>query len=158
MSRQEAEIIKSLKALVASAPVLIPAKVVKVDGENRTCDVTDLEGFVWYNVRLQAVSPFDTGFFLLPEIDSDVIIGRIDNTENFCVLAYSKIQDADIRISGKYVMANSTENLFDLVNTLLDTLSQAVITTPAGPGNFAPQTVNRLTELKTHFGNLLKKE
>ena len=158
MSRQEADIIRSLRALAASAPALMPVKVLEVDRKAMTCDVTDPEGFVWYNVKLQALSPAESGVFLIPEKDSDVIIGRIDNTESFCVLVYSKIEDVCLRISGKYVMANEAENLFELVNTLLDTLVQAVVTTPAGPGNFAPQTTQQLTDIKTRFANLLKKE
>ena len=158
MSRQEADIIKGLRAIAATAATLTPGIVERVDRETMTCEVRDPEGFVWYQVRLQAAIPAKSGCFLIPARESAVIIGRVDNADSYCVLLYSEIEEVCYRISGKYVLANEAENWFELFTTLLEDLSQATITTPAGPGNFAPQTVRAFTEVKTRFEKLFKKE
>lgn len=160
MSRAEADIIQGLKSLAgtASGSSAIPGKVKSVDREALTCEVYDLDGFLWHGVRLQAMVPALPGVVLIPEVDSDVIMGRLEDTDCFCVLVYSKIEDVLMKISGKYMLANEAENFFGWMRTLLDTLSQAVITTPVGPGYFAPQTVQQLENIKTRFEELFKEE
>lgn len=158
MSKQEADIIRGLKAMVTSTNSLIPGKVGDVDVERMTCDVCDVDGFVWHDVRMQALIPAGKGLKLVPEKNSDVIIGRIDGTDCFGVLLYSKIADVKLNISGQLALANPAENLLGLINGLLDLLSQAVMTTPAGPGNFAPPTIQKLTEIKMRFGKLFTEE
>lgn len=158
MSKQEADIIRGFRAMAATCAMLIPGKVQRVDREAMTCEVCDPEGFVWYDVRLQAVIPAKSGCFLIPAEGSSVIIGRIDNADSYCVLVYSELENVCCRISGKYVLANEVEDWFEVFGSLLDMLSRAVVTTPAGPGNFAPQTVQGLTELKTRFEKLFSKE
>lgn len=158
MSRQEADIIKGLKAIAASVPLLLPGKVKEVDTGKMTCEVCDVDGFIWHDVRLQALVPAGKGMLLIPEKDSDVIIGRIDNEDCFCVLLYSRIADVYLNISGRYVIVNEAENWFELMGDLLDILSEAVISTPAGPGNFAPQVVRQLGGIKMRFEKLFKKE
>lgn len=144
--------------MVASADSLIPAKVVSVDTVRMTCEVRDVDGFIWHDVRMQALIPAGKGLKLVPEEESDVIIGRIDGTDCFGVLLYSKLADVKLDISGKYVVANTAENLLGLIHALLDLLVEAVVTTPAGPGNFAPQTLQQLEQIKIRFGKLFKEE
>lgn len=158
MSKQEADLIKGLRALVSSEAVLIPGKVESVDLEAMTCEVKDIDDFLWHNVKLQALSPVSAGAILIPEKGSYVVMGREDHADSFFILVYSNIEEVRIHISGKYVIANDVECLFDIIDTLLDTLSQAFITTPSGPGSFAPKTVNAFADIKKRFGNLLKKE
>lgn len=47
-------------------------------------------------------------------------------------------------------------SLKETLDTWLDTLVQAIITTPSGPGNFAPDTITAFQQIKTDIGKLME--
>ncbi len=74
--------------------------------------------------------------------DSDIIIKHEKNGE--------------IIVNDHITVNAGGENLKNLIDTLIDTISNAVITTPAGPGAVAPPTKTQLAQIKTKIAKLLK--
>lgn len=72
---------------------------------------------------------------------SEVIIER----EKITLISKDKIE-----------LSNDSENLKDSLIDFLDALINSVIQTPSGPGNFAPDTITKLNNVKTAINNLLE--
>jgi hypothetical protein len=65
-------------------------------------------------------------------------------------------KNSELTFDDHISMKAGGESMFNLVNTFIDIVSNAVITTPSGPGAIAPPTKTQLTQLKTKFSKLLK--
>ncbi len=94
MTRQGEELIRQMKAL-SKCPWIVEAATVKeVDEDNLSCvvellvDETEIP-----NVRLKAgIDNVTDGMVQIPEVDSVVLIGMINNDyNNRCVVAFSKV-------------------------------------------------------------------
>ncbi len=83
-------------------------KVTEIDTEQRTCTVelrnddADLQ-----DVRLQAMVSEKTGVLFVPEVNSDVIVGYLDDDEAL-ILQTSKVSRVEIITSGE-VLLNGDE-------------------------------------------------
>lgn len=85
---------------------IVRAKVLSVDTEEWTCEVETLEGGIKrFEVKLRAVADGEeTGFILIPSVDSIVLIGIVDNNESDGFIAkYSQVDGL------VYVIKDKTE-------------------------------------------------
>ena len=100
-----------------------------------------------FNVRLQAVKDAsDTGITIIPKNNTNVIVTFINNKVGFI----SQCEEVD-----KIIISNSTESLKDILNDLInDALKNAIIQTPAGPGQFDAATLLKFTTINTSVNNL----
>lgn len=79
-------------------------KVTDVNLDKRTCTVelrnddADLQ-----DVRLQAMISEDSGVVFIPEINSDVIVGYLDENEAY-ILKTSKVSKVEIKTSGEVIL------------------------------------------------------
>ncbi len=79
-------------------------KVTEVDTEKRTCTVemrnedSDLQ-----DVRFQAMIAENTGVVFIPEINSDVIVGYLDEDEAY-IIKTSKVANVEIKTSAGIVL------------------------------------------------------
>lgn len=154
-----------IEALGANPNLPITAEVVSI--ENRTCTVRLLSELVLSDVRLCAtISDEADGLVIVPKVGSEVVlisqtgqlaglmVIKVDSVEN---IQYKK---ADFEFvvdgtTGKVTLKKSGANFGGLMNELIDTICNAQIITPDGPGSISPTTVTQLEAVKTKFNQIL---
>ena len=143
---QHEEIGKRIREIASKGgiPKMFNADVVSVQGD--TCTVT-LSGMRLTGVKLSSYDGAESGMVMKPKAGSTVTV--LDTTgekrDMYCIKC-SEIDGMSLSVG--------TVSLSDVIADLMDTLSQAVITTPAGAGSFAPDVVTKIGQLKTKFKTL----
>lgn len=142
----------------------VAVEVVSVDKTQGTCVVKD-DGLE-YIVRLASVINENTErFYLFPKLGSSVLIASIGEDENrYYVVAYSEIESVSLRIEDTQLtidkagvhLQRGEVDFKSLLNDLLSELKTAVIQTPAGTGNFAPNNVAKFEEINNKINQLLQ--
>ena len=136
-------------------------KVTSVDEENQTADVEPLDGSSpIYDVYL-VVNMEQGGFYLQPKVGSLVCVAFIGK-ETAIVVGSSALDKVEctsegfsLKIeNGKIQIKNEQANFKTLLNDLLKELKNAIIQTPSGPGNFAPQNVAKFEEINNKINQL----
>ena len=136
-------------------------KVTSVDEENQTADVEPLDGSSpIYDVYL-VVDMEQGGFYLQPKVGSLVCVAFIGK-ETAIVVGSSALDKVEctsegfsLKIeNGKIQIKNEQANFKTLLNDLLKELKNAIIQTPSGPGNFAPQNVAKFEEINNKINQL----
>lgn len=136
-------------------------KVTSVDEENQTADVEPLDGSSpIYDVYL-VVDMEEGGFYLQPKVGSLVCVAFIGK-ETAIVVGSSALDKVEctsegfsLKIeNGKIQIKNEQANFKKLLNDLLTELKGAIIQTPSGPGNFAPQNVAKFEEINNKINQL----
>lgn len=161
-----AEIKQALsKALGITPNLAITATVVSV--ENDTCTVKLLSELVLSDVRLKAtISDDEDSFLIVPKIDSEVILmSQTGNLSGLMVLKVDAVESIRYKkgnfefivdgTTGKLTLKKGTANFGALVSDLIKEISNAIILTPAGPGQIAASTKGKLTALDTKFKTIL---
>lgn len=161
-----AEIKQALsKALGITPNLAITATVVSV--ENDTCTVKLLSELVLSDVRLKAtISDDEDSFLIVPKIDSEVILmSQTGNLSGLMVLKVDAVESIRYKkgnfefivdgTTGKLTFKKGTANFGALVSDLIKEISNAIILTPAGPGQIAASTKGKLTALDTKFKTIL---
>lgn len=136
-------------------------KVTSVDEENQTADVEPLDGSSpIYDVYL-VVDMEQGGFYLQPKVGSLVCVAFIGKETAIIVgsSALDKVECTSEGFSlkienGKIQIKNEQANFKTLLNDLLTELKNAIIQTPSGPGNFAPQNVAKFEEINNKINQL----
>lgn len=118
------------------------------------------------DVRFQALEGnFNNHFLIIPAIGSEVVCLSLDGeSAETCIVQYTEIESVEISIgggvlkveNGKLQFKNEVADLKELLTELLAELKTGVITTPSGPGNFAPNHQVKFEELKTKVIQLLE--
>ena len=136
-------------------------KVTSVDEENQTADVMPLDGSSpIYDVYL-VVDMEQGGFYLQPKVGSLVCVAFI-NKETAIVVGTSELEKVTCTLkgfslkieNGKIQIKNEQADFKTLLNDLLKELKNAIIQTPSGPGNFAPQNVAKFEEINNKINQL----
>lgn len=136
-------------------------KVTSVDEENQTADVEPLDGSSpIYDVYL-VVNMEQGGFYLQPKVGSLVCVAFI-NKETAIVVGTSELEKVTCTLkgfslkieNGKIQIKNEQADFKTLLNDLLTELKNAIIQTPSGPGNFAPQNVAKFEEINNKINQL----
>ena len=136
-------------------------KVTSVDEENQTADVEPLDGSSpIYDVYL-VVNMEQGGFYLQPKVGSLVCVAFIGK-ETAIVVGSSALDKVEctsegfsLKIEkGKIQIKNEQADFKTLLNELLTELKNAIIQTPAGPGNFAPNNVAKFEEINNKINQL----
>lgn len=170
--------IEALKSNINPAdsdfPTVLPAVVIEV-GET-FCKVklthNDLE---IEEVRYSATEDNNTGFVLVPAGKSKVLVSSISGDENnLHLLAIDEIEKVKLKIKeeqltidksgfdltldgGKIQLKNSNSNLKELLNTMIDMITQLTVSTGVGPsGTPLPPTIKKANELKNNVKSLFK--
>lgn len=136
-------------------------KVTSVDEENQTADVEPLDGSSpIYDVYL-VVNMEQGGFYLQPKVGSLVCVAFIGK-ETAIVVGSSALDKVEctsegfsLKIEkGKIQIKNEQADFKTLLNDLLTELKSAIIQTPSGPGNFAPNNVAKFEEINNKINQL----
>lgn len=83
-------------------------KVDAINEANTTIDVAIDNGLIVYDVRLRAVITDTTGMWVLPKQNSDVVIARIDGTQDFALMQASEIDKLFVKIGDTTLQLDST--------------------------------------------------
>lgn len=158
----EADILKQLNSIIDNklSEIKIHSKVCVVSNINetkRTCTCTPVnDDAEIFNVRLQAIISGTTGIFAVPKDGSKVIVDFFNDLSG-AVTVTSEIDKFQVIADGKLkIEGNGTSLKTDILNELISVLKAAIITTPSGPGAFAPNTITALTAVDTKINTLLE--
>jgi hypothetical protein len=55
-----------------------------------------------------------------------------------------------------FSIRNKNANFKNIINDLLDLLTQSIVQTPSGVGTFDPQTIKKIAEVKSQFNSLME--
>lgn len=172
MSKTE-EIRKAIELIGRQPVTIIPGTVKSVNESAGSCEITDQEGLVKYDVRIKAaIDDQVTGLYVIPSVGSSVLIGRIQESNEWVILAYTNfdkvimkhessefVQDDDFslvnekcefRLSSKITIKNDQASIKELLNDILTTIKSAT----AGPYNLDPKSVADLTQHGQTVNNL----
>lgn len=155
---------QALKNLGKRATPTLSVEVVSVNKEKGTCRV--FEDGLEFEVRLASVINEDKNrFYLFPKVGSSVLIAPIEEDINRChVVGYSEIEsfsfcteqtEFQIDQNGFLLKRNET-NFKTLLNELLTELKNAIIQTPSGVGNFAPNNKRKFEQINEKINQLFK--
>ena len=136
-------------------------EVTSVDEEAKTADVSPLDGSSPINDVYLVVDFEQGGFYLQPKVGSLVCVAFI-NKETAIVVGTSELEKVECILggftlkieNGKIQIKNKQTNFKSLLNDLLIELKSAIIQTPSGPGNFAPQNVAKFDEINQKINQL----
>ena len=158
------ELAEGLRQIGKRKTPTIAVEVVSVDKAQGTCVVKDDE--LQYTVRLASVINDNVErFYLFPKVGSSVLIASIGEDENrYYVVAHSEIESVSLRIENTQLtidkagihLQRGEVNFKSLLNELLNELKTAIIQTPSGVGNFAPNNVVKFDEINNKINQLLQ--
>jgi len=139
---------------------IIWAEVKDVDWNAKTMTATgQTDGLDYYDVKLGL-----GGQYVKPKQGSKVLLAVIDGHNMQTILLHAdEPEEIIIRVGelemetkqNKWRLENGSQNLKQVLNNLIDRLKQAIIQTPAGPGNFSPADVTALEQIKQNLNQLL---
>lgn len=146
----EFDILLSEKIKKAIPQVLQWATVTSVDWEDKTCEATDLDTKLpFLNIALGI-----GGMYIKPKVGSLILVGMVENNESQPFLLNAQdIVTYELK-ADSFKLNNETVDLKTLLNDLLNDLKSAIIQTPAGPGNFAPQNIAKFEEINNKINQL----
>lgn len=108
------EIVKHFKALLDFGKYEIYTGIVSSVDENKaTCDVLLDEEITVYDVRLRAVIDNTEGMYIIPAVDSPVIIGQIDGGQDYALIQASKIDKLLLKIGNITLEVTSAGVVFN---------------------------------------------
>lgn len=157
-----------IKALGVNPNFPITATVVSVQDD--TCTVKLLSGLVLSDVRLKATISDDADSFLIvPKVDSEVILmSQTGALSGLMVIKIDAVESITYKsglfefavdgTTGKVTLKKGAANFGALMESLIDTVSNAVLVTPAGPGSIDPATKTVLSQIKTSFKTILNSD
>lgn len=174
---KEIELINSLKKINKSTNVILPGKVISVNKNNFTCKVEFNENIYVDDVKLQALESFNEGIVVIPEENSYVLVGKILNSDQYFILAYTSIEKILIKIKNTelitsdegikfkfkntellindYISVKTTnESLLELLANLIDLIMQLTVPTGTGPSG-TPINASLFNQLKQRLNNIL---
>lgn len=138
------------------------AKVKSVNEAKATCVLEDEDGDLIFDVRLRAVINNNKSFIQLPKVGSMVLTIRIEDTDQWMVVACDEItkiaytvKDSYFEISDAFVMQAGGENMRVLIEALFTAIENMVFITNGGP-TIALVNQAEFAALKQRFKKLLK--
>ena len=136
-------------------------EVTSVDEKAKTADVSPLDGSSPINNVYLVVDFEQGGFYLQPKVGSLVCVAFI-NKETAIVVGTSELSKVECTLGGftfkiedgKVQLKNEQADFKTLLNDLLMELKNAIIQTPAGAGNFAPNNIAKFEEINNKINQL----
>ena len=146
----EFDILLSEKIKKAIPQVLQWATVTSVDWQEKTCEATDLDTKLpFLNIALGI-----GGMYIKPKVGSLILVGMVENNESQPFLLNAQEIEAYELKADNFTIHNEKVDFKSLLNDLLTELKNAIIQTPTGPGNFAPNNVVKFEEINNKINAL----
>lgn len=138
------------------------AKVQSVDESKATCVLVDEDGQEIFDVRLRPVLTGKKSFILVPKVDSYVLAVRVEDDDDWMVIASDEIEkvgyyvgDTIVELTDKVHIAAGGENLATLIDELFEAIGKMVFTTNTGP-TIKLVNILEFEDLRIKFKTLLK--
>jgi hypothetical protein len=149
-----------IKAHTGMTTVL--ATVVSVDEDEMTCELDD-DGLAIYDVRLKPVLRTDESVVMFPAVDSFVLIGRIEDDEEWMLLACEKVDkyritvdDCVIEMTSEGIkISKAGESLKNILNDLIDAIKALTVPTNTGASG-TPINAAQFTAIENRVNNFLR--
>lgn len=146
----EFDILISEKIKKAIPQVLQWATVTSVDWQEKTCEATDLDTKLpFLNIALGI-----GGMYIKPKVGSLILVGMVENNESQPFLLNAQEVETYELKADKFTLHSEAVDFKILLNDLLTELKNAIIQTPSGTGNFAPQNVTKFEEINQKINAL----
>ena len=130
--------------------VLQWATVTSIDWGEKTCEATDLDT----KLPFLGVALGIGAMYVRPKVGSLILVGMVENNEGQPFLLSAQEIEAYELKGGTLKLHNEKVDFKTLLNELLNELKSAIIQTPAGPGNLAPQNVAKIEEINNKINQL----
>jgi len=91
------ELRQILRKFIGDEKPTMLATVKSVDKEKCTCSIED-DGIEYFNVRLRAITGKNTGIVMYPKIGTDVLVVKIESTEEWAVIYATEYESIEIEI------------------------------------------------------------
>jgi hypothetical protein len=138
------------------------AKVESVDEAKATCTLLDEDGQEFFNVRLRPVLSGNKSVILVPKVGSYVLAIRIEDDDDWMVIAADEITkigyyigDTIVELTDKVHIEANGQNMATLIEGLFTAIQNMVFVTPAG-NTTAMVNIAEFVNLKAQFKQLLK--
>ncbi|AOW08750.1 hypothetical protein [Flavobacterium gilvum] len=157
-----------IEVLGINPNLAITAEVVSV--ENTTCTVKLVSELVLSDVRLCAtINQSEDLFVMAPKIGSEVVLmSQTGKLSGLMVMKMDAVESVAYKkgafeflidgTTGKVTLKKGSVNFGKLIGNLIDTISNALIDTPSGPGAINATTKTQLNQLKTQFNSVLNSD
>lgn len=137
------------------------ARVKSVDESTATCTLIDEDDQEFLEVRLKPVLSGNTSFLQIPKVESYVLAVRIEDDEDWMVIASDQVEKflwttgkSTVEISDKIHLEANGKNLIDLLERLFTIIELGYMTNSGATIELINQA--EFTQLKTEFKQLLK--
>lgn len=164
MSATIEQIREAFKGIAKSdaPPVSNIAQVKSVNEAEATCTLMDEDGQEIFDVRLRPVLSGNKSFILVPKVDSYVLAVRVEDDEDWMVIAADEVTKVGYYLGGTimeltdkvHIEANG-ESMAALIDSLFAAIGKMVFTTSAGP-TVSLVNAAEFEAIRTKFKNLLK--
>ena len=92
--------------------------------------------------------------YIKPKVGSLILVGMVENNESQPFLINAQEVEAYELKADKFTLHSEVVDFKTLLNDLITELKSAIIQTPTGPGNFAPQNVAKFDEINQKINQL----
>lgn len=136
-------------------------EVISVNTDNKTADLQPLDGSSAIDDAYLQVD--DNGIFVEPKVGS--LVACVFVTKEMAVIVnHSQIKLFQLQIEQTefqvdedgFLLKRNEVNFKSLLNELLMELKMAIVQTPSGPGNFAPNNIAKFDEINGKINQLFK--
>lgn len=133
MTKVRDEIARSIKEIAqAGRYEIFTGQVTQVKEQDATCHVETAPGVVIENVRIRSVIDELTGVYVIPALNSYVVIAKLDGGQDYTLLNASKIDKWLLKIGnttaevndGLFVLNNGNNNGLVILSKCLDNLNK----------------------------------
>lgn len=148
----------------ASPHTIIPALVIAVN-DDHTVEVEFNSGAKVDDVRLKSVVKEGDHVLLIPKLGSTVLVGRIEGSDEFVMVAVEEITE-EVKVIGTtkvqmdaagLLIKRGTEDLLTLMHDLIDACINERHQTNTGVSvRITPNSEAAFLNIKSRFANLLK--
>jgi hypothetical protein len=144
------------------------AKVQSVNESAGTCVLVDDDGLEYFDVRLRPVQSSNKSFIMIPKIGSLVLTVRIEDADEWLVIACDEIEKVGYYIDGVvfevdsdgFLLKKQNETLKQLMSDLLTAIEgmSFTVATPDFVNGSTTAMVNvaQFSAIKTRFNQFLK--
>lgn len=154
MTKKQRELIDALKKLSHTDTIIIPAIVKEVDEEEGTIVAATATGLEIADVRLRSVIGDNDGVLIFPQVDSSVLMARIQESNYFVVISMEKVDKIQYFVEDKFFemdkdgleVSAGDESLKKCLDDLLD----EIVTI------YAPMNKSAFMDIKQRLATLLK--
>jgi hypothetical protein len=160
MSKENEQMKAAFKSVAETVGpvVIIPAVVTTVNDVDNTIAVEFSEGGTIEDVRLKAVVKDGNQFILIPKVGSNVLVGKIENSDEYIIISVDEITEVNLIIGTvKYkvdetgfLFQKDTDTLKDALTLIVDAVKQIFVV----EGNNVDYP--KLAQAQVKINNILK--